>query len=340
MKASPTLEQNQCRPQMQRMPWLQTFIITFNTQLCQLIPQTGQCTVSSPCPAWQSDHTAHLAVGHMQVILSGEATAEDVSTTKIADNTEGFSGSDLRQLCTAAAMCGIRELMKATSKAAQDKAAAKKAKHAAQSPPSANRQDGPLSSQLPDQQSGAAQPSKSAADQSGSSHAKGVPLTTAAASLAAEGQGQGKPSKGNKRDNEEGGGSSTTKRLKSSSESTSENGLHASTADSTNGGTQTAVDSNQKQSSGGTPFSSTLEPATASGQAQASSLDGEAGKAENSEQGSPEVSGGQVVKHVEQQQQCQPEASGRRSVDWLLAKYKDVAAAADQQVSTSEFFAC
>ena len=55
--------------------------------------------------------------------------AEDVSTAKIADKTEGFSGSDLRQLCTAAAMCGIRELMKATSQASKDKAAAKKAKH-------------------------------------------------------------------------------------------------------------------------------------------------------------------------------------------------------------------
>ncbi|DBA76458.1 TPA: hypothetical protein ACH3X2_008527 [Trebouxia sp. C0005] len=284
----------------------------------------------------------------LDVILSGEATAEDVSTTKIADNTEGFSGSDLRQLCTAAAMCGIRELMKATSKAAQDKAAAKKAQHTARSPPSADRQDGPQFSQLPDQQGGAAKLSRSAADQSGSSHAKGVPATTAAAGLAAEGQGQSKPSKGNKRDNEEGAGSTTTKRLKSSADSvtecTTENGLHASTADSTadraSTGTQTATDSNQKQSSDGIPSSSTLEPLTASGQAQASSLDPEARKAETSEQGSPGMSGGQVVKHTEQQQQCQPEASGRRSVDWLLAKYKDVAAAADQQVSTSERFAC
>jgi len=301
--------------------------------------------------------TAHLAVGHMQVILSGEATTEDVSTTKIADNTEGFSGSDLRQLCTAAAMCGIRELMKATSKAARDKAAAKKAKHAAQPPSSADRQDSQQpdsvpaeSSQLSDQQNGAAQPNgaaqltRSAAEQDGSSHAKGPSLTTAAAGLAAEGQGQGKPSKGNKRDNEEGAGSSTTKRLKSSAdsitESTTENGLHASTADSASGGTQTATGSDQKQSSDGTPSSSTLEPSTASDQAQASSLDEQPRKAENSEQGSPGISGGQVVKHVEQQQQGQPEASGRRSVDWLLAKYKDVAATADQQVSTSNFFAC
>ena len=334
---------------MQRMPWHQTYIITLNTQLCQLIPQTGQCTVSSPCPAWQSDDPAHIAVAHMQVILSGEATAEGVSTTKIADNTEGFSGSDLRQLCTAAAMCGIRELMKATSKAARDKAAAKKAKRAA--PLSANRQDGPQSdsvpaesSQLPDQQSGAAQLARSAIDQDGSSQAKGVPLTTAAASLAAEAQGQGKPSKGNKRDNEEGAGSSTTKRLKSSAdsitESITENGLHASTADSASGSTQTTPDSDQKQSSDGTPSSSTLEPSTASGQAQASSFDEEARKAENSEQGSPGPSGGHMAKHVEQQQQGQPDASGRRSVDWLLAKYKDVAAAADQQVGTSGIIAC
>lgn len=278
----------------------------------------------------------------LDVILSGEAIAEGVSTTKIADNTEGFSGSDLRQLCTAAAMCGIRELMKATSKAAQDKAAAKKAKHAAQPPPSVDRQDAPQSdsvpaesSQLPDLQNGAAQPSRGAADQGGSSHAKGLPLTTAAAGLAAEDPGQIKPSKGNKRDNEEGAGSTTTKRLKSSAdsitESTTENGLHASTADSAIGYTQIATDSNQKQSSDGTSSNSTLEPSTASGQAQVSSLDDEARKAESSEQGSPGSLGGQVVKHMEQQQQCQPEASGRRSVDWLLAKYKDVAAAADQQ---------
>ncbi len=312
--------------------------------------RTVHSVISLPCLAIRYD-TAHPAVGHMQVILSGEATAEDVSTTKIADNTEGFSGNDLRQLCTAAAMCGIRELMKATSKAARDKAAAaKRAKHAAQSPPSADRQNGPQSdsvpaesSQLTDQQNGAAQLTRSAADQGGSSHAKDVPLTTAAAGLAAERQGQAKPSKGNKRDNEEGAGSTTTKRLKSSADSITESttdGLHASTADSASGGTQTATDSDQKQSSDGTPSSSTLEPSTASDQAQASSRDEKARKAENSEQGSPGTSGGHMVKHVEQQQQGQPEASGRRSVDWLLAKYKDVAAAADQQVSTSEFFAC
>lgn len=304
--------------------------------------------LSLPCLAIRYD-TTHLALGHMQVILSGEATAEDVSTTKIADNTEGFSGSDLRQLCTAAAMCGIRELMKATSKAARDKAAAKKAKHAAQSP--ADKQDNlqpdsvsAESSQLHDQQNDAAQPTRSTADQAGSSHGKGPPLKTAAAGSAAEAQGQGKHSKGNKRDNEEGAGSSTTKRLKSSAESitesSAENGLHTSTADSASGGTQTATGSDQKQSSDGAPSSGTPEPSTASGQAHASSLDEEARKAENSDQGSPGVSGGQVVRHVEQQQQGQPEASGRRSVDWLLAKYKDVAAAADQQVSTSEFFAC
>lgn len=62
-----------------------------------------------------------------QVILSGENIADDVSTPRIADKTEGFSGSDLRQLCTAAAMCGIRDLMKATSKAAKASAASKSA---------------------------------------------------------------------------------------------------------------------------------------------------------------------------------------------------------------------
>eukprot|EP00891_Asterochloris_glomerata_P008214 jgi/Astpho2/8214/fgenesh1_pm.00121_%23_5_t len=52
----------------------------------------------------------------LQVILMGQDLAKDVSISKLAEKTEGFSGSDLRQLCTAAAMHTIRDLLAATGK--------------------------------------------------------------------------------------------------------------------------------------------------------------------------------------------------------------------------------
>ena len=55
----------------------------------------------------------------MQVILTGQDLAKDVSISKLAEKTDGFSGSDLRQLCTAAAMHTIRDLLAATGKSAK-----------------------------------------------------------------------------------------------------------------------------------------------------------------------------------------------------------------------------
>lgn len=262
----------------------------------------------------------------MQVILSGEATAKDVSTTKIADNTEGFSGSDLRQLCTAAAMCGIRELMKATSKATQDKAAAKKAKYPAKSPLSDAQ-----SSQQSDQQNGVAQNTSSSAKQSEFGHIGAV--------TAADDRGQGKPSKGNKRDNEEGDGSATTKRLKSSADSSSEtlgeNGLHTSEADTTGASTQAEGEVSQRDSSDNAQASSVSDSAGTSSQAQASSAHVDSNDAESDQQS--KAGGEMIVQQLDhKQQQSQAETSGSQTVDWLLAKYRDVAAAADQQVGTPD----
>ena len=55
---------------------------------------------------------------HLQVILMGQDMAKDVSIGKLAEKTDGFSGSDLRQLCTAAAMQTVRDLLAATGKSA------------------------------------------------------------------------------------------------------------------------------------------------------------------------------------------------------------------------------
>ena len=53
------------------------------------------------------------------MILAGERLADDVDLGRVADRTEGFSGSDLRQVCTAAAMIPLRELLRATGKSAE-----------------------------------------------------------------------------------------------------------------------------------------------------------------------------------------------------------------------------
>lgn len=47
----------------------------------------------------------------LNVILEGQPKEESVDVEKIAEETEGFSGADLRQLCVAAAMRPIRELV-------------------------------------------------------------------------------------------------------------------------------------------------------------------------------------------------------------------------------------
>lgn len=53
-----------------------------------------------------------------QVLLSGEQLDPKLDMDGIANRTDGYSGSDLRVLCTAAAMRPVRELLKATRKEA------------------------------------------------------------------------------------------------------------------------------------------------------------------------------------------------------------------------------
>ena len=47
----------------------------------------------------------------LKVILQGQALGGDVNAERIAEKTEGFSGADLSQLCVAAAMRPVRELI-------------------------------------------------------------------------------------------------------------------------------------------------------------------------------------------------------------------------------------
>lgn len=54
----------------------------------------------------------------LQVVLSDEKLAADVDLGSVASRTDGYSGSDLRQVCTAAAMRPIRELLRAKGKSA------------------------------------------------------------------------------------------------------------------------------------------------------------------------------------------------------------------------------
>ena len=52
-------------------------------------------------------------------MLAEENLAKDVELGRVADRTDGYSGSDLREVCTAAAMRPLRDLLKATGKSAQ-----------------------------------------------------------------------------------------------------------------------------------------------------------------------------------------------------------------------------
>lgn len=260
--------------------------------------------------------------------MSGEATSDDVSTTKIADSTDGFSGSDLRQLCTAAAMCGIRELMKATSKATQDKAAANKARHTAKLALPGITKD----SDKADSESGGAQQQQNqqsgmtmdTADQSSNGQVNGPTVLSASSASPGDDKAHRNPSKGNKRDNEEGGGSMTTKRLKNSGGGSAETSLHAP---------DIAADSAQAAATVSHKDSSNVD-AEANGQSEtlgtvSSQVQLQVPAAEADRQ---DETRGQMV----EQQQSQPEASRQdrsQTVDWLLARYNDVAAAADQQVS-------
>jgi SpoVK/Ycf46/Vps4 family AAA+-type ATPase len=51
-------------------------------------------------------------------MVENESLADDVDLEKVAAGCEGFSGSDLRQLCTAAAMRPVRDLLAASGKSA------------------------------------------------------------------------------------------------------------------------------------------------------------------------------------------------------------------------------
>ena len=52
-------------------------------------------------------------------MLSSEKMADDVDVAHVASRTEGFSGSDLKAVCTAAAMAPLRELLAASGKSAK-----------------------------------------------------------------------------------------------------------------------------------------------------------------------------------------------------------------------------
>jgi SpoVK/Ycf46/Vps4 family AAA+-type ATPase len=65
-----------------------------------------------------------VLVLHLQIILEGEVLGADVSVDAVAAATDGFSGSDLRQLCATAAMRPVRELLAASGRSAAADAAA------------------------------------------------------------------------------------------------------------------------------------------------------------------------------------------------------------------------
>lgn len=61
------------------------------------------------------DKAARQAI--LRVVLEGEKLAADVDVVKLAERTEGYSGSDLRQLCVAAAMRPVRSFLEHTAAA-------------------------------------------------------------------------------------------------------------------------------------------------------------------------------------------------------------------------------
>lgn len=51
----------------------------------------------------------------VEIILKSENLAKDVDVSSIAKLTEGFSGSDLRELCRTAAVYAMRDSLKSTA---------------------------------------------------------------------------------------------------------------------------------------------------------------------------------------------------------------------------------
>ena len=56
-----------------------------------------------------------------QVMLAGESLDPGLKLEAVADRTDGYSGSDLRHLCSAAAMRPLRELLTASGKSSFQK---------------------------------------------------------------------------------------------------------------------------------------------------------------------------------------------------------------------------
>lgn len=70
----------------------------------------------------------------LEVVLEGESLAADVDLSRLAEMTEGYSGSDLKQLCVQAAMRPVRAFLEqdsATAAAAEAAAAAAREEAAA-----------------------------------------------------------------------------------------------------------------------------------------------------------------------------------------------------------------
>lgn len=289
-----------------------------------------------------------------QVILSGENIADDVSTAKIADNSEGFSGSDLRQLCTAAAMCSIRELMKATSKASKADAAAKNATRRKDSTKTDSTAVKPVTEAVSPSSSGDAATSSSSSFtavgeqqptpdsdalaelQSEPSHAStaGQADVAAASSLAqatrhtipqqsengthvAENghSTAGMHNKGSKRD-VEALDSGSSKRLKSSSDQDTQSS-HQEAVNATDG--STVSETKDSGADAVTAKDNMYEAGSGSHQQSDENDENAAGSSTEQEQQLPLVASSSST------------ATGLQT-DWLLAKFHDVAAAANQKV--------
>ena len=231
-------------------------------------------------------------------------------------------------------MCGIRELMKATSKASQDKAAARKARRAAKQAkplalPDSSKTDsagGNDASTTDGKEAGSPQeadtsglsqhnkPAEHAAGSASSSHANGNSVSSANGSSADRLEQRAAHSKGNKRDMEESDGSNTTKRLKSTGESSKKD------INTVEGTTEAAPLHDGQTQQGDVAVVNDVVTGNSSSNSHNDTVT--AGTASSSQQ---------VVQHQKQADSSSQNRS--QTVDWLLNKFNDVAAAADKQVN-------